>query len=245
MSSNKIFEAVLKVATEHQRQRPLHDHLDIGSGTGELIGLLRDRCGVASRACDCTADMLKTPDIPLDLIDLNQEKKLGYADETFDLVTATEVIEHLEDYRNLVREIHRVLRPGGLCVLSTPNVLNINSRLRNLWFGFPVLFGPLPVGGRSLGSSAGHITPISYFHLAHAMLEAGYSSVRLGRDRFQRSAVLKMVALYAPIRLFGALARRREVRRYKTIDPDNSGLVKDMNSAGMLLARSIIVSGVK
>ena len=30
-------------------------------------------------------------------------------------------------------------RPGGVCVLSTPNILNVNSRLRFLWFGFAEL----------------------------------------------------------------------------------------------------------
>ena len=49
-----------------------------------------------------------------------------YKDKSFDVVTATEVIEHLENPRLFLRDINRVLKPGGLCVLSTPNILNLN-----------------------------------------------------------------------------------------------------------------------
>jgi len=40
---------------------------------------------------------------------------------SFDLVTAFEVIEHLEDWRTLLAEAHRVLEPNGLLIVSTPN----------------------------------------------------------------------------------------------------------------------------
>jgi SAM-dependent methyltransferase len=181
----------------------------------------------------------------IELVDLNVDKKLPYPDESFDAVTGTELVEHLQDYRAIIREIHRVLRPGGICVLSTPNVLNLNSRLRNLFFGFPVLFGPLPVGDRSLGSTAGHITPIPYFYLAHAMMEADFGDVSLDFDKPQRSGRLKLLFWYLPIRILGALAWRREVSRYMTIGRDNEGLVRAMNSTPMLLGRTIVVSGVK
>jgi SAM-dependent methyltransferase len=43
------------------------------------------------------------------------------ADATFDLVFASEVIEHLVETESFLREVHRLLRPGGTLVLSTPN----------------------------------------------------------------------------------------------------------------------------
>jgi SAM-dependent methyltransferase len=46
---------------------------------------------------------------------------LPFADATFDLVTAFEVIEHLAEWRNLLTEARRVLRPGGILLVSTPN----------------------------------------------------------------------------------------------------------------------------
>ncbi|GFP31231.1 class I SAM-dependent methyltransferase [Candidatus Hakubella thermalkaliphila] len=46
---------------------------------------------------------------------------LDFPDESFDVVCSIEVIEHLEEYERHLLEIRRVLRPGGILVLSTPN----------------------------------------------------------------------------------------------------------------------------
>lgn len=47
--------------------------------------------------------------------------RLGFASATFDLACAFEMIEHIADYCGVLRELRRVLRPGGSLVLSTPN----------------------------------------------------------------------------------------------------------------------------
>jgi ubiquinone/menaquinone biosynthesis C-methylase UbiE len=161
------------------------------------------------------------------------------------VVTATEVIEHLENYREILREIHRVLDNTGICILSTPNILNINSRIRYLYFGFSDLFGPLPVANRKLHLSAGHISPVSYFYLTHALLEANFSSVSLTFDKYQRSGMAKLLLLYLPIKAFGRMAFKKEISKYHGIDERNMGLVKSMNSVGMLLGRTIIVTAKK
>jgi SAM-dependent methyltransferase len=41
--------------------------------------------------------------------------------ESFDCVVAVEVLEHVEEDENFVREVKRVLRPGGLFLMTTPN----------------------------------------------------------------------------------------------------------------------------
>ena len=48
---------------------------------------------------------------------------LPFADSTFDLVTGFEVIEHLSEWRGLLAEARRVLRPNGVFFVSTPNKL--------------------------------------------------------------------------------------------------------------------------
>jgi SAM-dependent methyltransferase len=47
--------------------------------------------------------------------------QLPFAAAAFDLVVAFEVIEHLNDWREFLQEVRRVLAPGGQCVISTPN----------------------------------------------------------------------------------------------------------------------------
>ncbi len=48
-------------------------------------------------------------------------QRLPFSDETFDKVLMTEVLEHLPDDRRGLREIHRILKPGGILSLSVPN----------------------------------------------------------------------------------------------------------------------------
>jgi len=46
---------------------------------------------------------------------------IPFADESFDIVVSLETIEHLEQYRQYLTEVQRVLKPGGIFVCSTPN----------------------------------------------------------------------------------------------------------------------------
>lgn len=48
------------------------------------------------------------------------EKGLAYSDKTFDYVTMLAVIEHLNDYRKVLAECHRVMKDNGLVVITTP-----------------------------------------------------------------------------------------------------------------------------
>lgn len=45
---------------------------------------------------------------------------LTFADESFDLIVSSDVMEHVFDYPRAFRELHRVLRPGGLHVCTIP-----------------------------------------------------------------------------------------------------------------------------
>jgi ubiquinone/menaquinone biosynthesis C-methylase UbiE len=51
-------------------------------------------------------------------------ERLPFRDAAFDLVTANMVVEHLRDAREILQEIRRVLKPGGLFIFHTPNYLN-------------------------------------------------------------------------------------------------------------------------
>ncbi len=56
---------------------------------------------------------------------------LPYADNSFNAVISFQVIEHIEDDRLFLKEIHRVLRPGGTALVTTPN--RPMSLSRNPW----------------------------------------------------------------------------------------------------------------
>jgi SAM-dependent methyltransferase len=239
LSTSSIHEAAVNMVAKLHSKFPC-EHLDIGAGHGELIALMRSRFELRSSACDYTDTLMKLPDISVKIADLSNEN-LPFPDESFDLVTCTEVIEHLEHYRSTLRDIHRALKPGGTLVLTTPNILNLKSRVRFLIFGFYNLFGPLHVSESELHSTGGHINPVSYFFLSHSLLDAGFKNIEVSIDKKQGTSIAWLLPLWIPIQLFSKLTLRKEKKKYETVDEHNESYVLQMNGLGMLLGRTIVV----
>lgn len=64
-------------------------------------------------------------------------ERFPFRDSTFDIVFAGEVIEHTIRDDKFLEEVYRVLKPGGLLVLTTPNLVSLGNRLY-------MFFGKLP-----------------------------------------------------------------------------------------------------
>lgn len=244
MCTPRIYKAVSRVLTQRwcPTSRPQR-HLDIGAGRGELIQMLRASLPVESSACDFHVERFRVDGLQIEQVDLNREP-LPYADQSFDLITCSEVIEHLENYRSVMREMRRVLRPGGLVVITTPNVLNAYSRLRYLVCGFANLFGPLPVKNDRLYSTGGHITPVPYFYLAHALLDADFDGLRVDIDKVQKRSVVVLLLLFPIIALGWLRFWRRETRRAKGLTDENRSHVRKHLSWPILVSRTVIVSAL-
>jgi SAM-dependent methyltransferase len=60
------------------------------------------------------------------------DEALPFEDESFDVVVAGELLEHVRDPERLVGETRRVLRPGGTLAGSVPNAFRLKNRLRFL-----------------------------------------------------------------------------------------------------------------
>lgn len=88
--------------------------------------------------------------------------RLPWDDGVFDAVLSTEVIEHLENPSNFVREIARVLKSGGVAVVSTPNIDSLFARIHYLLRGYFPTFSPAQY------RSWGHISPVSVVWLQNA-----------------------------------------------------------------------------
>lgn len=108
MSIDGIHDKVLELILAEPAASTWQDYLDIGSGRGSLIAKVKSKVNVTAAACDYTDTLMTLPGQRVDIVNLNTQP-LPYADASFDIVTATEVIEHLEDFRRVVREIYRVL----------------------------------------------------------------------------------------------------------------------------------------
>ncbi|MFL6595371.1 MAG: class I SAM-dependent methyltransferase [Chthoniobacterales bacterium] len=239
LSTDKIIQATMAKVRE-LAPNIRGDYLDVGAGNGDLIDRVVREFPVKARAADYRDDLITLGDVKVDIVDLNTQP-LPYPDASFDLVTCTEVIEHLEHFRSAIREIGRVLRPGGVFVISTPNVLNVRSRLRYLFFGFFNMFGPLQLGDDRHHSTHGHINPVGYFYLAHALVNAGFSDISVSVDKQQRGSWLSLALLWLPLRLYNARAMQREREKYHTLDSANEPFVRAMNSTDLLLGRTLVV----
>jgi 2-polyprenyl-3-methyl-5-hydroxy-6-metoxy-1,4-benzoquinol methylase len=95
--------------------------LDVGCGVGETMVLLRDMNHCICFGLDIAASAVsavtgkgmqaKTAELP----------DIPYADQTFDAVVCTETLEHVTDDKGTIQSIRRVLKPGGVLVLSVPD----------------------------------------------------------------------------------------------------------------------------
>ena len=96
--------------------------LDVGCGTGANVKML-SQFGDAE-GVDISPDALQfCRERGLDNIKLGAAEELPYEDGTFDLVTALDVVEHLDDDVGGLREMRRVLRPGGRVLLFVPTFM--------------------------------------------------------------------------------------------------------------------------
>jgi 2-polyprenyl-3-methyl-5-hydroxy-6-metoxy-1,4-benzoquinol methylase len=167
ISSEVIYERILSVIGEYDlRGRAL----DYGAGVGSFTRKL----GTAGRFDQIAgADILPRPEnLPSTIawrqLDLNDADAIPAA--SFDVVIAAEVIEHLENPRQVAREWFRILKLGGTLILSTPNNESIRSLLSLLVFGHHVAF---------LDSCyPAHITALLRKDLVRILREAGFSDVR-------------------------------------------------------------------
>lgn len=93
--------------------------LDLGCGTGVVSQEMRSFATV--QGLDFSMQALKfCRQRQIQNLAQGDAQQMPYRSETFDAITSLDVIEHLEDDRAAFREAFRVLRPGGVLVLSVP-----------------------------------------------------------------------------------------------------------------------------
>lgn len=91
--------------------------LDIGCGSGTFLSRMKN-LGMEIAGID--------PFIKKDLPELNIRKttiqKAGFRNNTFDVITMNNVLEHVSDPDSYFKHIHKILKPGGVAIIGVPNI---------------------------------------------------------------------------------------------------------------------------
>jgi 2-polyprenyl-3-methyl-5-hydroxy-6-metoxy-1,4-benzoquinol methylase len=108
-----------------------HRYLDIGCNAGEFTR----QCGAILEAGEIhgieidpeVAGKAEKNGVRVLLADAG--KKYAYPDNYFDVITANQLLEHVSNTDNVLRECHRLLTENGLLILGTPNLCSLMQRI--------------------------------------------------------------------------------------------------------------------
>lgn len=143
--------------------------LDVGCGTGYHLARYHER-GFDISGVDGSEDMLKearatNPEIEFKQSDVD---KLPFEDKSFDYVLCIEVFRYLPDIKPCLREIYRVLKPGGVAIITAAPLFQAN-----LYY---------PVNRIAASVKVGNLTSLKqFFHtygqLQNAAKDSGFADV--------------------------------------------------------------------
>jgi len=127
---------------EHYERDRDGDVLDLGAGSKPYAALYEPFFRTAR-----SVDVATSPHDVSAVDVLAQADALPFADESFDCVICTEVLEHCRDPRAVVGEIRRVLRPGGRAFVSTPFLVHLHEMPNDFYRFTPSALRDLAASG--------------------------------------------------------------------------------------------------
>ncbi|MBX3129907.1 MAG: methyltransferase domain-containing protein [Polyangiaceae bacterium] len=140
---NVVRLEVVQRTLARERARRGERLLDVGAGDGR-IGARLAALGYQVTALDGSERALALArERGLVTVLADASRPLPFEAASFDVVYAGELIEHLFDTSAFLLELRRVLRPGGLMLLTTPNLAHLPDRLRFLVGKAPTQVQPL------------------------------------------------------------------------------------------------------
>jgi glycosyltransferase involved in cell wall biosynthesis/SAM-dependent methyltransferase len=111
--------------------------LDIGSDTGKFLEVMEglgNYCGTGVETSKSAAEYGKSKGRRIHNSDL---MKVGFPSQIFDVVTLFHVLEHIENIEGVLREIYRIMKPGGYLFVIVPNYKGLMARIRKeQWAGY-------------------------------------------------------------------------------------------------------------
>ena len=213
MAREGAHKTVVDILAESSRGRLL----DVPAGHGALAVRLKE-LGFEVSGCDLYPQIFDADSI--EIKQGNLDSRLPYQDQSFDYVACIEGLEHIENPANAIREFARILETSGTLVVSVPNIMNIEERLKWLFAGYTSHFKPLSAETRAAISKeyggmeevALHVNPIGYSEVRYLLEINGFrlESVHFDQKKKKTWLFLPIAALIRLSSRFSSSDKRRE-----------------------------------
>lgn len=174
---------------------------------------------------------------------VDMEKPLPFNDQQFDAIVCAEGIEHILNPAELFKELARVVKPGGIIIITTPNVQSFFSRYQLLCTGYLYLFDPfdkLPFTEKEQ-RDRGHVSPVFYTQLRYYSEMYGLAVQRPTGSRFKK---IYLLPFFLPFILRGYLWALNDWKKTSK-DESRKEIINHLFSLRVLFSRSLIFSCVK
>jgi SAM-dependent methyltransferase len=216
---------------EMLKNKPKGKVLDFPAGTGRLSWMLHNE-GFNVTATDINIDRFRNPEIPIFKADM--DSRFPFDDGSFDYAFCIDGPGHAENIYHCFREFSRVLKKGSLFTLSCKNYSNIESRLRNVFYGVLEPVEPYIEKGDKIN---GHINRPVYALLKMALQYAGLEIETIHSDKIIYNQLLLAPAVFI-IGIFTLIKGEKGKKKY-WLDESNSLKILMGGNSLIISARKI------
>jgi SAM-dependent methyltransferase len=184
-------------------------------------------------------NILRIPHGQFSVVDMNQ--RLPYADAMFDAVVCIDGIEHIERPFDFIRECQRIIRKGGVLIISTPNLSALRSRWRYLLTGFHQ--GEKSPLDESEYTPLHHLSLVSFPELRYRLHANGFkvAAVRTNRVKF----ISWLYAVLAPLAYVVTVLAFNKEEKVTRVREQNREIVNQMFTIPVLFGETLIVKATR
>lgn len=233
---NYLLESFLAIFDKEKRGKVL----DIGCGNGDYAFNLH-KMGFDVLAGDMDVNRFQYKD-QIKFQKCNVTETLPFDNNSFDFIVLAEVVEHFKNPYDVIQELHRILKPGGTLVLSTPNILNLKSRVRFLTEGCWEYFREIPLEHSQNPKEVIwnlHLIPWRYHDLEYLL---HYNHLTISSIHTSKYEGLGL-AFLIPLIKFQLWSKERRTKKRGGIDFERINRI--LLSKDMLFGEHLIIKAVK
>jgi SAM-dependent methyltransferase len=234
------YNYLLEAVAREMVSLPKGKVLDLGCGDGDYAKRLKDLgFNVIAGDIDVARFRYKN-EIEFKHCDITKE--MPFPDKTFDYVLLMEVVEHLRNPYAAISEINRIIKNNGHLIASTPNILNLSSRLRFLFEGSYEYFREPPLDQVKNPKEVIfnlHLVPYRYHELEYLLSASGFKIAGIFTSIYEGY----WLSFLLPLIKFQAWSKKR--RSKNTDGIDYARINKIMLSKELLFGRHLIVKALK